>query len=251
MTHKKNCYFLYGEDIVAVNTRQKEILKNYFTQGNPEITVFESDGTYEAYKNRLESQSLFSENIAVIINNPFFLKKKSQSEKEEKEFLSFLNVLSKLNDDTLVIIAQEGKIDKRIKNFKLLMNICNVIECAMLKSSAGIEKMVEKFQKNGKTLSYDAREYLEEVLSSWSEISESLLTTECDKILLMADKSKVIDRKLLEEALPDYMNQIIFRYADQLFSKNIAAILQNTDHVFYDTSSEIKIIKKMKIKSQK
>ena len=131
MIHKKNCYFLYGEDIVAVNTRQKEILKNYFTQGNPEITVFESDGTYEAYKNRLESQSLFSENIAVIINNPFFLKKKSQSEKEEKEFLSFLNVLSKLNDDTLVIIAQEGKIDKRIKNFKLLMNICNVIECAM------------------------------------------------------------------------------------------------------------------------
>ena len=105
MTHKKNCYFLYGEDVVAVNTRQKEILKNYFTQGNPEITVFESDGTYEAYKNRLESQSLFSENIAVIINNPFFLKKKSQSEKEEKEFLSFLNVLSKLNDDTLVIIA--------------------------------------------------------------------------------------------------------------------------------------------------
>lgn len=242
MTHKKNCYFLYGEDIVAVNTRQKEILKNYFTQGNPEITVFESDGTYEAYKNRLKSQSLFSENIAVIINNPFFLKKKSQSEKEEKEFLSFLNVLSKLNDDTLVIIAQEGKIDKRIKNFKLLMNICNVIECAMLKSSAGIEKMVEKFQKNGKTLSYDAREYLEEVLSSWSEISESLLTTECDKILLMADKSKVIDRKLLEEALPDYMNQVIFRYADQLFSKNIAAILQNTDHVFYDTSSEIKNI---------
>ena len=89
MTHKKNCYFLYGEDVVAVNTRQKEILKNYFTQGNPEITVFESDGTYEAYKNRLESQSLFSENIAVIINNPFFLKKKIAIGKRRKRIFEF------------------------------------------------------------------------------------------------------------------------------------------------------------------
>lgn len=242
MAVKNNCYFLHGEDIVAIHTREKEILNKYANGQDIDVTVFDFEDTYEGYKSRLESQSLFCEKIAVIINNPFFLKKKTQSEKEEKEFEDFIDVLKNLTEDTLLIITHEGKADKRGKNVKVLNNICNVFECVMLKALSGFEQMEFKFRQNGKSLSFEAGEYLKDVLSSWSELSESLLSTECDKILLMAGNSKVISRELLEEALPEYMNQVIFKYADQLFSKNTQAILQNTDRVFYDISSEIKNI---------
>lgn len=242
MSVKNNCYFLYGEDIVAINTRQKEILKRHFMGESFDVTTFDEKGTYEAYKSSLEGQSLFSEKTAVVINNPFFIKRKSQSDREENEFENFLKTLKELPKETVLIITWDGKVDKRVKNIKSLMNICTIFECSMLKASDGIEKMSFKLQKNGKKLSYEAREYLKDVLSSWSEISESLLSTECDKILLMAGNSTVISQKLLEDALPSYMNQIIFKYVDELFSKNIKAIIQNTDRVFPDVSSEIKNI---------
>lgn len=59
----------------------------------------------------------------------------------------------------------------------------------------------------GKRVEPEARAYMEEVIGSWETISRPFLQTECDKIVLMAGNRTGISKKLLEYALPEYMDQ--------------------------------------------
>ena len=92
----------------------------------------------------------------------------------------------------------------------------------------------------GKRVEPEARAYMEEVIGSWETISRPFLQTECDKIVLMAGNRIGISKKLLEYALPEYMDQGIFKFTDVLIAKNASAVMENTDHVFTDVSETIK-----------
>ena len=92
----------------------------------------------------------------------------------------------------------------------------------------------------GKRVESEARAYMEEVIGSWETISRPFLQTECDKIVLMAGNRTGISKKLLEYALPEYMDQGIFKFTDALIAKNASAVMENTDHVFTDVSETIK-----------
>ena len=82
---KENVRLLYGNDLVSLSLRKEELIKTYFKGEVPDTTVLESPGNYESCKNALGGQSLFFSKTAVIIQNPFFLKKTVRNEKEEKE----------------------------------------------------------------------------------------------------------------------------------------------------------------------
>lgn len=71
----------------------------------------------------------------------------------------------------------------------------------------------------GKRVEPEARAYMEEVIGSWETISRPFLQTECDKIVLMAGNRTGISKKLLECALPEYMDQGIFKFTDALIAK--------------------------------
>lgn len=94
--------------------------------------------------------------------------------------------------------------------------------------------------KEGKQMDSQARAYLEEVLGSWEELSLPLLQTECDKIVLMAGTNSKISKRLLEVALPDYMDQGIFRFTDALMSKRADLVLRSADRVFRNPGETIK-----------
>ena len=101
---KENVRLLYGNDLVSLSLRKEELIKTYFKGEVPDATVLESPGNYESCKNALGGQSLFFSKTAVIIQNPFFLKKTVRNEKEEKEFDDFLMILQELPHDTLAIL---------------------------------------------------------------------------------------------------------------------------------------------------
>ena len=90
-----NIIFLYGTDEVALNIKKEEHIKSYFKENSPDVTVIEAPGSYDAYVNALEGQSLFANSSAVVIRNPFFLKKAAESKKEEKEWERFFDTLKK------------------------------------------------------------------------------------------------------------------------------------------------------------
>ena len=237
---KENVRLLYGNDLVSLSLRKEELIKTYFKGEVPNTTVLESPGNYESCKNALGGQSLFFSKTAVIIQNPFFLKKTVRNEKEEKEFDDFLMILQELPHDTLAILIVEGTLDKRLKTTKELSAICFAEECTLLNPREGASRMSLLLAKEGKQMDPQARAYLEEVLGSWEELSLPLLQTECDKIVLMAGANPKISKRLLEVALPDYMDQGIFRFTDVLMSKRADLVLRRADRVFRNPGETIK-----------
>ena len=237
---KENVRLLYGNDLVSLSLRKEELIKTYFKGEVPDTTVLESPGNYESCKNALGGQSLFFSKTDVIIQNPFFLKKAVRNEKEEKEFDDFIMLLQELPHDTLVILIAEGTLDKRLKTTKELSAICFAEECTLLNPREGASRMSLLLAKEGKQMDPQAQAYLEEVLGSWEELSLPLLQTECDKIVLMAGANPKISKRLLEVALPDYMDQGIFRFTDALMSKRADLVLRRADRVFRNPGETIK-----------
>lgn len=238
--NKKNCCFLYGDDVVSISLRREGLLQAYFHGNPPEPTVFEGQGTYEAYQNALDGQSLFSSDTAVIIQNPSFLKKVSKSEKEEKEQAAFLHALETLPEEIFCLITLDGKPDKRTKVVKNLLALCYSEELTLMQPRDAAGVMIHMLQDAGKRVDLEGRGYLEAVLSSWNEISRPLLQTECDKIVLMCGDAPMVTKAILELALPDYMNQGIFKFTDALLDKKAEVVWESADRVFTDMSTTIK-----------
>ena len=107
--NKKNCCFLYGEDLVSLALRREGLLKAYFEGDPPDPVLFDGEGSLEEYENALSGQSLFSSATAVVIHNPPFLKRISKAEKEEKAALHFVERLEGLQRAS-VSISPHGRI---------------------------------------------------------------------------------------------------------------------------------------------
>lgn len=238
--NRQNCCFLYGDDLVSANIRKNNLVRQYFNGNPPDVTTFENSGSYEEFRNALEGQSLFNPQTAVVIHNPFFLKRISKSEKEDNSFEAFLKLIKGLPPDIFLLIMQDGKPDKRTKTVKSLLAVCYSEELSLMNPKDAAGAMIRMLADEGRQVDYEARAYLEAVLSSWDEISAPLLQTECDKIILMCGNRSQVTRKLLEMALPEYMNQGIFRFTDALLDKNAAVVLESADRVFTDVSTTIK-----------
>ena len=163
---KKNCYFLYGDDPVLLNERKSDILNTYFKGNPPEPAYFEGKGSFEEYRNALCGQSLFSSDTAVLIQNPFFLKKAVKSEKEEEQQKEFLETAREIPEETLLIILFEGKPDARTKVVKELKKFCVAEEMGFIKPDQAAGIMAQILGERGKRFEPEAREYLEEVPAS-------------------------------------------------------------------------------------
>lgn len=235
--NKKNCCFLYGEDLVSLALRREGLLKAYFEGDPPDPVLFDGEGSLEEYENALAGQSLFSSATAVVIHNPPFLKRIS---KAEKEALRFVERLEGLPPDIFCLIQLDGKPDKRTKIVKGLLSVCYSEELSLLLPRDAAGAMIRLLSAAGKRVDFSARTYLEDVLSSWDTISLPLLQTECDKMVLMCGEKSVVTKELLELALPDYMNQGIFKFVDALLDKKSQLVLESADRVFTDMTTTIK-----------
>lgn len=236
---QKNIWLVYGEDPVLVQEKKNELLRRYFKGGGPDPVVFSGGGSFEALQAGLDGQSLFSSETAVVIENPFFLRKALKKE-DEKPYALFLESLQAAGSDTFVVMTMDGKPDRRIKAVKMLLSAVSSIECSLLKASDGVELMERRLYDRGISMDAGARSYLEAVLAAWTEISQPFLETECDKIALMCREGGTVTKALLQDALPDYMDQGIFRFSDQLLDRDAMAVRDSFARVFTDPQTVLK-----------
>ena len=148
--------------------------------------------------------------------------------------------LEGLPPDIFCLIQLDGKPDKRTKIVKWLLSVCYSEELSLLLPRDAAGAMIRLLSAAGKRVDFSARTYLEDVLSSWDTISLPLLQTECDKMVLMCGEKSVVTKELLELALPDYMNQGIFKFVDALLDKKSQLVLESADRVFTDMTTTIK-----------
>lgn len=203
--------------------KKQELIRRYFKGNPPDPTVFDGTGSFAEYRSALEGQSLFSSDTAVVIQNPFFLKRALKKD-DEKPCAAFFAGLRELAPDIFLVITLDGKPDKRTKAVKGLLDFASLIECDYLKAEDGAQHMEEYLYDRGKRLLPDARAYLEDVLSQWSEISAPFLETECDKIILVCGDEANVTKALLEDSLTDYMDQGIFSFFDRLLARDAKAV---------------------------
>lgn len=239
--NKKNIWLLSGDDSVLIQEKKNELVRRYFKGNPPDATVFDGTGSLPEYRAALEGQSLFSTEQLVIIQNPYFLKKALKKD-DEKIYDDFLTLLKEAGEETFVVLTVDGKPDRRIKPVKSLLAFASTIECGLMKPADGVEKMEEYLYDQKKKLAPDARAYLETVLAAWSEISQPFLETECDKIVLMCGEKSTVTKALLQEALPDYMDQGIFRFFDKLLDRKAEDVLEDAKRVFTDPTTTLKNI---------
>ena len=149
-------------------------------------------------------------------------------------------MLQGLPPDIFCLIQLDGKPDKRTKIVKALLSVCYSEELSLLLPRDAAGAMIRLLSAAGKRVDFPAQAYLEAVLSSWDTISLPLLQTECDKIVLMCGDKSVVTKELLALALPDYMNQGIFKFVDALLDKKSQVVLESADRVFTDMTTTIK-----------
>lgn len=119
------------------------------------MTLFDGSGTFEAYQNALEGQSLFTAETAVVLHNPPFLKRRSEKEDHREE--SFLETVKDLSPDILLIILLDGKPDKRTKIIKTLLSICTSEEYSLMNPRDAAGTMIRMLADAGKRVDYEAR----------------------------------------------------------------------------------------------
>lgn len=236
---QKNVWLVCGDDAALVQAKKQELIRRYFKGNPPDPTVFDGTGSFAEYRSALEGQSLFSSDTAVVIQNPFFLKRALKKD-DEKPCAAFFAGLRELAPDIFLVLTLDGKLDKRTKAVKGLLDFASLIECDYLKAEDGAQHMEEYLYDRGKRLLPDARAYLEDVLSQWSEISAPFLETECDKIILVCGDEANVTKALLEDSLTDYMDQGIFSFFDRLLARDAKAVREAAPRVFTDQAAILK-----------
>lgn len=238
---KLNVWLVCGDDPVLIAEKKRELLTRYFKGNPPGPTVFDGTGSFEAYRAALGGQSLFAAETAVVIENPAFLKR-TLPERDEKAFDRFLTALREAPPDIFVVLTLDGKPDKRLKAVKPFAGNAqqfSLYECTLMKADDAAQWMERALYDRGKSMDGPARAYLTDVLGAWTEISQAFLETECDKIFLMCE-GKTVTKKLLEDALPDYMDQGVFRFLDRLLARDAEAVAEAVPRVFTDTQTTLK-----------
>lgn len=245
---KKNCVILYGDDPVAMNQRKDEIINDRFKGQAPDPVIFDKEGTYETWLNQIGTSSLFTSDSVIVIKNPAAFHKEVKKASDKKIVQSFIDALKNLDDRTLVIFLYDeqrgnsdskGKPDLRRKIWKELFDFCTTEEWSLIKPDLAGDIFTQMLSDRGLSIDGDAREYIKVVLSAWKTVSRPFLATECDKIKLICGDQKKVTKELLMNNLPDYMDQGIFNFKDQLLRKNTTAVMEGVDHVFTDQTATI------------
>lgn len=235
----KNFFLFYGDDTVLIQSECRRKIHSYFNGQEPQPVVFNGTEDYGEYIQAIRGQSLFTSETAIIINNPSFLVK---AVKDEDSFAKLIAAMEEMPDKTLVVMALSGKPDKRLKTVKRIMDLLadkGGQECNLLRPQKAPEELISMFTMRHKRVPFEVRRLITDTVSAWSEVSLPLLQSVADKACLLAGDNQEITMEVMQDALPGYMGQQIFRFCDELIAGNAEYILENTRHIFTDVSREV------------
>lgn len=116
--------FLYGQDSYGIRKKQKEIVEHYLVcakddapgskkGANYVLRVFDGDNLdFQNFKKETETYSIFKEKKLIVLRNIFSDKKFKEEFMEEADKI--------IKSDDLILICEDGDVDKRDSLFKLL-----------------------------------------------------------------------------------------------------------------------------------
>jgi DNA polymerase-3 subunit delta len=217
---KKQFYYIYGEDIAAVENAAKAVAKKYLGK-NWEADVTKLDGKNldpGNFADISEMNTLFAEYNVILINDL------NADEMTESQFNMFKTSVENLPEQTVLIVNITGfDIKKGKKTFsgnnKKLTGFFEkngVVCCCGKKTVYELGKIIcARVQKNGCTISSSAAE----MLASYCLMDTMQIENETAKLCAYRE-GKEIRREDIELLVPGQIETDSFKLADSVISRN-------------------------------
>ncbi len=207
-------YLWYGEDQLALEEKLHLWLERFYAKSDELLDKEELDAataSWQSVYGALTLVPLLGDKRLIIINNIFA---KSANAKTIAENL--VQVLPQIAESNIVLLINNGEVDKRIKAFSDLIVASAVSyfpKPTLLTAKKQITTYLAKYQYQ---MSYQAQDVL---LNRVGQNSQSL-KNELEKLALYAD-SKEITTEMVEELVAQSPQSRIFEMVDALYAGNI------------------------------
>lgn len=218
-----NIFMLCGEEIFLKNHAKKELLSRITPSEMPEFNVFSYDGKkydINSVKEAIEALPVFSDTKLLLFNNSgvFQLAGKDAATKEYREFWE--EIIDEI-PDTVYIVFDEDKVDKRSALYKKLLKRDSLVEFSFLSEDKMINWTVSLFKTMGKVISPHEAKYLIDI----TQEGMTSIKREAEKIAAYTDGKVQISRQDINDVTVPVVENRVFDMVDAMLSKNVTEAL--------------------------
>ncbi len=237
---ENNIFLLYGEEIFLKNYGKKELLSRITPVDMPEFNVFEYEGKkYDitSVKEAIDALPVFSDHKLLIFKNSgiFQITGKDAATKEYKEFWE--EIINEI-PQSVFILFDEDKIDKRSTLYKKLLKQNSVVEFSYLTEEKMINWTVALFKTMGKIISPHDAKYLIEI----TQEGMTAIKREAEKIAAYTLDRTAVTRQDINDITVPVVENRVFDMVDALLSKSAQQALKMLNDLFLLKEEETRIL---------
>lgn len=217
-----NIYLLYGEEKYDLNSKVEKIKKEF---SNLEVGVnlfYVNLENLDELENITQSVTFFGSEKLIII-------------KDTK--LKFnVDLLKDIDPDIKVVIIEDS-VDKRTSEYKTLSKIAEVNEYKHPDEKQRITYISDILKKYGKKISYEDASYMQSVCGE----DKSNIINELQKLVIYADDTDIIDKKMIDKICSKTLSAKIFDVLDDIIGRKKKQAISQLDNLLKQKESIIKI----------
>ena len=219
----KSIYIIYGEEKYEVERAVDKIKKKFgdLEKGVNYLT-FDKENI-EELEDFLTTVSFFGDRKLAIIKDMNF---KFNSE-----------LIMEYADQSMVVIIQEEKIDKRLSEYKKLKKVAYELNFEKMKPEETITYIISTLKLYGINVTRDVAEYLDHKCSN----DKNTLINEFKKITSFFEKGKTLTKDDIDLVCAKTMQDKIFELTDYVVKENKPKCLETLEEMYSFKESPIKI----------
>lgn len=236
----KPVYLLWGEEWYLINQQ----LERFVNLIPAEVRDFNLDlfdeqtVSYSELKTAISTLPILCEQRLVILKNSKLLGTARKHNKTGITIEQLLQILDELNPTSCLLILAEGKIDKRKKAYKLILERGEVQEYGQLKREQLLVWLNNQFEERGKKITKDAAQLL---LDSCPNCLSQLIG-EIEKISLYSEGSSLVELETVNKLVAPINQESIFRLVDAVAEKRGESALRILRIMLDDNEAPLKIL---------
>lgn len=219
-------HLLYGTEDQLMEERKLSILSQYMDM---EVVNLTDDNNPSRIMEQLSEDSLFGDSKLFCLINPGIVKKTGKNNDAWQGLRSFL--LNYQGENPVLIIYHDA-IDKRLKENKELLATIPNEEFKRLEGGQLVQWMRNYCKENGYQLTFQAQDYISQLLEIWVDVPVTFMRTELDRFFLLLGDKKEIDQPFLEANISDFGSKNIFTFKEALLQRDVHTLLDLFPFIF-------------------
>lgn len=216
-------FLIHGEERQLMEEKKQQILQR-FKDHRPD--VYTTEYSVQEVMNALEEDSLFGEPSVIILEDMPIVKmttvKKGNADAWEVVYKAVMNYTG----ENPIILFMHGNIDKRVKNNKDILAVCEEFSFPKLTQEETMRWITRYCNDHRHALSRDGYQYMEGLLEIWVDVPIIFLKTELDRLFLFLGEHEEITAKLLAKEGSDYGSKNVFKFTEALYNKDMAMMME-------------------------